>query len=267
MATRTKVSHRDDVAFLTLSSSDGLHVLSLQAMAELREVLQQLAGQPALRAVVLTAEGSRAFSAGADLRELARLQPEAAIAFSQAGQATTLALAQLEVPTIAVLPGPAFGGGVELALACDFRLLETRAQLHYRAAELGLLPGWGGTQRLPRLVGEGRASWMMMACEPVPAIRAAEWGLAHGVAAGPELDAALTDWLARLVRLDVTALGAIKAAIRAHAPFNFEAEQRAFAACFASGATQARIETWLRLSRAATASPPTSPSASAGSQS
>jgi enoyl-CoA hydratase len=263
MSTRVSLARQGDVAFLLLDSPDGLHVLTTGVLRELLEHLAALREDPDLLAAVLVGSGHRAFSAGANLRELADLDADSAIAFSALGQDVASALAELPVPVIAALNGPAYGGGIELALACDFRLANAGVRLQYQAARLGLLPGWGGTQRLPGLVGPGRARRLMLGCEAIDASTALAWGLLDDVAPAGSLPALLADRLATLREADPRALRHTKRALCAALPATFAPEREAFAACFEGGATQARIRAWLERSRAATtaASPhvPSSP--------
>ncbi|MEB3328885.1 MAG: enoyl-CoA hydratase/isomerase family protein [Candidatus Sericytochromatia bacterium] len=261
MSTRVSLARQGDVAFLHLDSPDGLHVLSTAVLREMRAHLAALREAPDLLAAVLTGRGHRAFSAGADLRELAELEPASALTFSALGQGVGEALAALPVPVIAVLNGAAYGGGVELAVACDLRLATSEARLQYQAARLGLLPGWGGTQRLPGLVGPGRARRLMLGCEQLDAATALAWGLVDGVAPATELSALLAARLADLRQADPRALRETKRALRGALPTTFALEREAFAACFEGGTTQARIRAWLERTRAA--SPAASPSVAA----
>jgi enoyl-CoA hydratase len=245
MPTNVIVTKGGAVATLTLTSEDGLHILSRATLTALHEQLDALAIDPDLRVLVLTGAGGRAFSAGADLRELAELDAESARAYAGFGQGVTQELARFPLPTIAALNGPAFGGGIELALACDFRVAVPAAAIHYQAARMGLLPGWGGTQRLPALVGPSRAKAMMMACHPVPPALAQVWGLVDDVADGPDLSPTLKRWLDGLVALDGPAMIHIKRAIDLAGARDFVGEQAAFAACFANGRAATLVRQWL----------------------
>jgi enoyl-CoA hydratase len=253
MPTNVIVTKGGTVATLTLQSEDGLHILSRATLAALHEQLVDLSSDAELRALVLTGDGRRAFSAGADLRELAELDHESARAYSVYGQSVTQELARFPVPTIAALNGPAYGGGIELALACDFRVALPSARLHYQASKLGLLPGWGGTQRLAALVGPARAKAMMVLCRPVTPTEACDWGLVDVVAEGTELEPALARFLTELPALDRQAMIQIKRAIDLGAPHDFIGEQAAFAACFANGHAATLVRAWLNQSKNPTA--------------
>lgn len=245
MPTNVIVTKDGTVATLTLQSDDGLHVLSRATMAALHEQLAVLSGDTGLRALILTGEGGRAFSAGANLRELAELDHEGARAYSVYGQSVTQELARFPVPTVAALNGPAYGGGIELALACDFRVAAPHARLHYQASKLGLLPGWGGTQRLAALVGPARAKAMMVLCRPVSPQEALGWGLVDAVAEDANVRQAALGYLGTLDGLDLGAMIQIKRAIDLAAPKDFLGEQAAFAACFANGHAAALVRAWL----------------------
>lgn len=245
MPTNVIVTKDGTVATLTLSSEDGLHVLSRTTLSALHEQLDALSHDSELRALVITGAGTRAFSAGADLRELAELDAESAKAFSAFGQTVTQELARFPVPTFAALNGPAYGGGIELALACDFRLAGPQSTIHYQASRLGLLPGWGGTQRLPGLVGAARAKAMMLLARPIAPPEALAWGLVDDVTDGPDMAPVIARWTASLDGLDAHAMIQIKRAIDLVGARDFIGEQAAFAACFANGRASALVRAWL----------------------
>ncbi|HEY9723894.1 MAG TPA: enoyl-CoA hydratase/isomerase family protein, partial [Oscillatoriaceae cyanobacterium] len=229
---------------LVLESDDGLAILSRDTLQALADALDALSQDTGIRALVLTGSGDRVFSAGADLHEIAALDAERARHFAEFGQNVAQAIARFPVPTIAALNGPAYGGGIELALACDFRLARAGIRLQYQAAKLGLLPGWGGTQRLRALVGPARAKHMMLLCRPVLANEALQWGLLDAVADGP-LDPLLERWLADLTALEPQVAIQTKRAIDLVHVGDFAGERDAFAACFAGGRTNQLVREWL----------------------
>lgn len=247
MPTAVTVALSGPVATLKFESPDALHVLSRAALAELEAALQDLSARSEVRALILTGSGKRAFSAGADLSELAELTPGSAFAYAAYGQGIAQAITRFPVPTFAALNGPAFGGGVELALACDFRLAAPGARLHYQAAKLGLLPGWGGTQRLPLLVGPARAKAMMLLSRPVEAATALEWGLVDAVDA--DLPGLVAHWTADAAGADRQAGVQIKRALNLSARGDFASERQAFSACFAEGHAPELIRAWLNRGR------------------
>ena len=136
-------------------------------------------------ALLVIAGNAKFFSAGADLNEIAALTGAEAFRFAQMGQRLMTAVASFPAPTIAAIQGYCMGGGLDLALACDRRIASAHALFGHRGAALGLITGWGGTQRLPRLVGKGRALQLFLAAEKVHASRAFEIGLVNAVAEDP----------------------------------------------------------------------------------
>lgn len=245
MPTEVIVNRDGAVATLTLKSPDGLNVLSRPTLTALIEALDDLSHDHALRALVIAGAGDRAFSAGADLRELAALDHESALAFSEYGQSVAQAIGRFPLPTIAAIGQPAYGGGVELALACDFRLAAPHTTFHYAAGKFGILPGWGGTQRLPALIGRSRAKHMMILCRPVTASEALAWGLVDAVSDTADLAPLLARWSQDLAGVERNAAIQIKRALDLGFAGDFAGEREAFAACFVSGHAQGLIQAWL----------------------
>jgi len=172
---------------LRLVSSGGANILSLSRIAALLAVVQELrgeAGNGRPKALIITGN-EKFFSAGADLNEIARLSGPAAFEFSRHGQALTHAIDQFPGPVFAAIRGYCMGGGMDLALACDYRIAAPNAVFGHRGASLGVMTGWGGTQRLPRLVGQARALQMFLLAEMVPAEEALRIGLVDAVAEDP----------------------------------------------------------------------------------
>jgi enoyl-CoA hydratase/carnithine racemase len=153
------------------------------------EELQQAIGAVANARVVLVRGTGKAFCAGADLKERAGMELPARIAHNRAINAAVDALEALPMPTIAVLNGLALGGGLEIALACDLRFAAASVTIGLTEARVGAIPGAGGTQRLPRLIGAARAMQMMLSGEPVDAQTAGSWNLVQDVASDEDLDA------------------------------------------------------------------------------
>jgi enoyl-CoA hydratase/carnithine racemase len=141
-----------------------------------------------LQALIFTGN-ENFFSAGADLNEISRLSGAEAFAFSQRGQAFTLAVDRFPVPVIAAIRGYCMGGSMDLALACDYRMAAPNAVFGHRGASLGVVTGWGGTQRLPRLIGKVRALQMFLLAEMVPAEEALRIGLVDAVVEDPVTEA------------------------------------------------------------------------------
>lgn len=178
------------VARITVNRPDRLNALDRATLTELQRALTVVRAEPAVRALILTGAGDRAFAAGADIRELAELDVLAAREYSRQGQDLLRRLELLSIPVIAAINGYALGGGLELAMACTLRIAAEQAKLGLPEVKLGLLPGFGGTQRLPRLIPAGIALEMMLTGEPLTAAEALQHGLVSRVV--PAADLAVT---------------------------------------------------------------------------
>lgn len=183
MAYETIVVERTDgVALVTLTRPKVLNALNVLMLAELRAALESEAADAAVRAIVLTGSGDRAFAAGADIAELAALGGAfAGTAQARLGQAVTVSIERLRVPVIAAVNGFALGGGCELALACDFRIASESAKFGQPEVNLGLMPGYGGSQRSARLLGRGMAMYLCLTGETIDAHEALRIGLVERV--------------------------------------------------------------------------------------
>jgi enoyl-CoA hydratase len=168
---------REGVGVLTINRPKALNALDTRTVAELDAVLQREALDPAVKALVVTGAGDKAFVAGADISEMSGISPEQARTFAGAGQRALARLEALPIATIAAVNGFALGGGSELALACDLVYASERARFGQPEVNLGLLPGFGGTQRLARRVGAMRALEIVLTGEMYDAARAREMGL------------------------------------------------------------------------------------------
>lgn len=201
---------------LTINRPEAFNALNEQVLRELRAAVLDAAAEPAVRAVVITGAGDKAFSAGADLKELRSMSAERAHERLSAGQQVMRDIEQAPVPVIAAVNGVALGGGFELVLACAFPVLSTRASLGLPESGLGLMPGYGGTQRLPRVIGSQAAAHLMLTGSRLDAERAYQLGLTPVPPAAPEELAAAAAAVAgtiaaqgpRAVRSILQALGA-----------------------------------------------------------
>ena len=176
------VEQLSTVTVLRLISSDGTNRLSRARVLALTECVQTLAENP--KPMIITGN-EHFFSAGAELSEIAALTGPAAYEFAKMGQALMSAVDNFPAPVCAAVSGYCMGGGLDLALACDRRIAHPHAVFGHRGAALGLITGWGGTQRLPRLVGRARALEMFVAAEKITAVKALEFGLIDAIAADP----------------------------------------------------------------------------------
>jgi len=172
-----KLKFDDGIAIITISRPASLNALNSSVLAELDSAIAEVRESPAARALIITGEGSKAFVAGADIGEMADLTPDEAVAFSRRGQAVFSAIEHLPIPTIAAVNGYALGGGCELALACDIRISSENARFGQPEVGLGIIPGFGGTVRLPLAIGRSRAAYMILTGKLVSAKEAHEMGL------------------------------------------------------------------------------------------
>ena len=175
------------VAIVTINRPDVLNALDTATLSELHSVLHDLRADESIRAIVITGAGEKSFVAGADITELARQDPSAAREYARAGQRVFDLIEQLGKPVVAAINGYALGGGCELAMACSIRLAADTARLGQPEVNLGVLPGYGGTQRLPRLIGKGRALEMLLTGVSIPASDAERIGLVNRVVPLAEL--------------------------------------------------------------------------------
>jgi enoyl-CoA hydratase len=175
-----KMEVADAVAVVTVSRPQAMNALNTRFFQEMDALVAEVGGRADIKAVVITGDG-KAFVAGADIAEMVGKTPDEARAFSRLGQRTFRSLELLEKPVIAAVNGFALGGGCELALACDFRIASAKAKFGQPEVNLGLIPGYAATQRLPRLVGLGHALYLLMTAEMVGAEEALRMGLVQKV--------------------------------------------------------------------------------------
>jgi enoyl-CoA hydratase len=175
------------LAVVTLDRPKVLNALNAATFAELDAVFDELAADVSVRAILLTGEGERAFAAGADIRELAAAGPAEGKAFSLRGQAVFRKIERLGKPVIACVRGFALGGGCELAMACTLRIAADDAKFGQPEVKLGVIPGYGGSQRLPRLVGRGTALKLLLSGAIIDAQEALRIGLVEEVVPAAEL--------------------------------------------------------------------------------
>jgi len=192
------VEKRGSTAWVTLNRPDVRNALSRDVNLRLQELAAELAHDDDTRVVVITGAGDKAFCAGADLKERRGVPAAETASYINAIAGAISDWGELRKPTIAAMNGSAFGGGLELALACDFRILVEGAEVGLTEVRLGIMPGAGGTQRLPRLIGEARAKEMILLGRRLSAARAFEIGLVSQLVARAELGRAVEVLLAEL---------------------------------------------------------------------
>jgi enoyl-CoA hydratase len=219
------------VALVTIDHPPA-NAISRAVIEGLRAAVAGAAAGGEVRALVITGAGSRFFAAGADVSEF----PSAGGSVAEGGQQLTLEIEGSPLPTIAAINGVAFGGGCEIALACDIRIAARTARLGQPEINLGIIPGWGGTQRLVRVVGLGRAMPLLLTGEPVDAETALSIGLVSRVVDGAELTATALALAEKLAGKAPLALAATKRAVLEGMPLPIagalEVERREFAALF-----------------------------------
>ena len=181
-----QLTRQEEYAVITLDRQEALNALSSAVLRELAQAFDQVAASDA-RALIITGAGPKAFCAGADIKELTGRSLTEQRRDAAYGQAVLARLDVLPMPSVAAINGYAFGGGMELALACTFRLAAPTAKMGLPEIKLGLIPGYGGTQRLPRVVGEARALEMILTGKTIDAPTALSWGLVSRVAEGEAL--------------------------------------------------------------------------------
>jgi methylglutaconyl-CoA hydratase len=236
---QVRVERHGAAAIVTLNRPDRRNALDRATVDELGRVGRELGADATLRGVVLTGEGDRAFCAGADLKEREGMSDDAVRAMLDAYRSELAWLGSSPFPVVAALNGAALGGGLELALGCDLRIAAPHAQLGLPETSLGIIPGAGGTQRLPRLVGYARALELILLGQRLSATEALGLGLVNRVApAGASLLDDTLAWLAPLLGGSPIAMRAALEAVRAAGALpldaGLDAERRAYEACLTS---------------------------------
>lgn len=197
----------DGIALLTVNRPEKLNALNAETVLEIGDAVARAGREVAVRGLIVTGAGEKAFVAGADINQLALLTPIEAQAYAERGQRVFRELEMLAKPTLAAINGYALGGGLELAMACAVRVASENARLGQPEVKLGILPGYGGTQRLPRLVGRGRALEMLLSGEPVTAAEAYRMGLVNHVVPLAELLEFSRKWLRKALANAPLAVG------------------------------------------------------------
>lgn len=182
-----RLENRDGILWLTIDRPKVLNALNAQTMAEIERAFDEARQDESVKAVIVTGAGEKAFVAGADINELAQQTPQSGKETSERGQRILSAIERFPRPVIAAINGFALGGGCELALACHIRIASEKAQIGLPEVTLGVIPGYGGTQRLARLVGRGRALELILTGDRIPAAEAERIGLVNRVVPAEQL--------------------------------------------------------------------------------
>ena len=227
----------NNICTITINRPDKLNALNKAVFDELNSALDEVYANKAIRSAIITGAGPRSFIAGADISEFSGLSRDEAIVLARRGQETFLRIEQSPKPIVAAVNGFALGGGCELAMACHFRVASENAKFGQPEVNLGLLPGYGGTQRLTQLIGKGRAIELLISGGMIDAPTALQYGLVNYVVSQEEL---LTRTRSLLELINTKAPLAIAACIRAaNAVYDekldgFELEIKEFSDCFAT---------------------------------
>ena len=181
-----KTEINDGIAIVTISRPKAMNALNTRFFNEMDAMVAEINNKKDVRAMIITGEG-KAFVAGADIAEMVDKDSDGGKAFSRLGQNTFSSFGKMSIPVIAAINGFALGGGLELAMGCDFRISSTKAKFGQPEVSLGLIPGYAGTQRLPRLVGMGDALYLLMTADMIGAEDALRIGLVQKVVEPEEL--------------------------------------------------------------------------------
>ena len=227
----------NNICIITINRPDKLNALNKDVFNDLDNVMDEIKNNPEIKSAIITGAGPKAFVAGADITEFAGLTKEEAMALAQRGQDIFLKIENSPKPVVAAVNGFALGGGCELAMACHFRLCSENAKFGQPEVNLGLIPGYGGTQRLVQLIGKGKAMELLMSAHLIDAAEAKHLGLVNYVTAAETL---LDHTKQILSAINSKAPLAVAACIKtANAVFNetkngYAEEINEFAKCFAT---------------------------------
>ncbi|MDY0131629.1 MAG: enoyl-CoA hydratase-related protein [Desulforegulaceae bacterium] len=231
-------SEKGKVAFITFNRPKALNALNNALLKELKVALDTLDNNENIRVLVLSGSGEKAFVAGADISELQSMDPEQGRKFADLGQSVMDKIGALKIPVIAAVKGFALGGGSEMALSCDFIYAADNAVFGLPEVTLGLIPGFGGTQRLPRLIGKNRAKEFILTAKRIKAEEALELGLVNKVCSLEELDSSVEKTADKIASLGKWTLSAVKEAVDKGMDVDLKSgcliEKNVFSLCFAT---------------------------------
>lgn len=226
----------DRIAVLTINRPDKLNALNSEVLDEIDEAFSHLKQNGAVKAVIVTGAGDKAFAAGADIKELSHLDSESGKKVSQKGQDIFNKIENFPKPVIAVVNGYALGGGAELAMACHLRIATENAVFGLPEVGLGLIPGYGGTQRLPKLIGRGKAMELILTGDQLSAGEASDFGLVNKKVADGDAVAEARNILTTILKNSPLAVSKAITAINASlTPGGYAKEAELFGELFETG--------------------------------
>jgi len=199
----------NSILTVTINAPERLNALSVLTIEELQNALEEVRNNNEIKGVIITGAGDKAFAAGADIEEISKLDEFSARKFAERGQQVFNEIEECEKPVVAAVNGYALGGGCELAMACHFRTASDNARFGQPEVNLGLIPGYGGTQRLTRLVGRGRALELMLTGNQISAEQALDFGLVNYVFGSNELKVRTYDILRKIISKGPIALSMV----------------------------------------------------------
>lgn len=244
-----KTELTDNIFFIYINRPDKMNALNQEVMKELALAIDEVYTNKEIRSAVITGKGEKAFVAGADISEFLTLSDQQGAELAKKGQVVFKHIEDCPKPIIAAVNGFALGGGCELAMACHFRIAATNARFGQPEVNLGLIPGYGGTQRLTALVGKGKALEMMMTGDMLNAEDALAWGLVNYVVAPGDLLLKSTELLQKIhAKAPLAIARVIKCANAAldNDQDGYEVELNEFAACFATKDLQEGAEAFIQ---------------------
>ncbi|MGQ9618147.1 MAG: enoyl-CoA hydratase-related protein [Candidatus Aminicenantia bacterium] len=238
MGNNIQFEKKDGIGFITLNRTEKLNALNKETLEELECILYQIEKDEEVKVIIITGAGEKAFVAGADINELSELKPLNAKEFSEKGQAVFSMIEKMKKPVICAINGFALGGGCELALSCHIRVASKNAKFGQPEVKLGLIPGYGGTQRLPRIVGKGVATELILTGDMIDAEEAFRLGLVNRVVEAPELMNTCVNIAKKIMANSPVAVKIALSAINkgAYMPLDegLSLEANLFSLCFAS---------------------------------
>jgi len=227
----------DGILFITINREDKLNALNKTVITELDEVLEELYNNPDVKGAIITGKGNKAFVAGADISEFKGLDAAAGRTLAQRGHDVFAKIEKSPKPVIAAVNGFALGGGCELAMACHLRVASDNAKFGQPEVKLGIIPGYGGTQRLVQLIGKGKALELLMTADIIDAATAERLGLANAVVPGEELLEKAKSVMGKITVQAPFAIAQVIACVDAHfkdGVDGFATEVELFAKCVAT---------------------------------